>query len=267
MAKKNRDDKSRIRYDGAAEWEREIILGLHRLMNQPARDRTDYFCITLLGDMAGEISIGVQTSWRGYTDTSPRREVREGRLFHGESQREYLSKQLNQPALLVNDDDDFSLWYSFGGHGVIAEDIGRKYLAKWLTPCEVGRVASSWGFVSSDTGLKDRSPSRKLRMRVLNRDGRRCAICGRSAASSVDVELHVHHVVPWKDGGITDERNLITLCGACHGGLDPHYDLDLESTVKNLYRQAENEYYNGIANYQIAMARTFQKFLTRQSGN
>jgi len=67
-----------------------------------------------------------------------------------------------------------------------------------------------------------RAPSRKLRMRVLRRDGFRCVVCGRRPTDYVDVELHVHHVLPWGRHGPTAEENLITLCGTCHDGLDPH---------------------------------------------
>jgi hypothetical protein len=67
-----------------------------------------------------------------------------------------------------------------------------------------------------------RAPSRKLRMQVLRRDGFRCVVCGRRPTDYVDVELHVHHVLPWGRHGPTAEENLIALCGTCHDGLDPH---------------------------------------------
>jgi HNH endonuclease len=86
-------------------------------------------------------------------------------------------------------------------------------------------VHDTAGFSSTqhlpDAALR-RAPSRKLRMRVLQRDGFRCVVCGRRPADHVDVELHVHHVLPWGQHGPTAEENLVTLCGTCHDGLNPH---------------------------------------------
>jgi predicted restriction endonuclease len=74
-------------------------------------------------------------------------------------------------------------------------------------------------------------------MIVLKRDGYRCKICGRSPKDYVDIELHVHHIIPWGDGAITDLDNLITLCKTCHDGLDPHRELTLFSLIDVDMRQ------------------------------
>jgi HNH endonuclease len=61
-------------------------------------------------------------------------------------------------------------------------------------------------------------------MRVLKRDGYRCVVCGRRPADHLDLELHVHHLIPWRMHGPTAEENLVTLCGTCHKGLDPDFE-------------------------------------------
>lgn len=61
-------------------------------------------------------------------------------------------------------------------------------------------------------------------MQVLKRDGYRCVVRGRRPADHIDVELHVHHILPWEAHGPTAEQNLVTLCGTCHKGLDPHFE-------------------------------------------
>lgn len=48
---------------------------------------------------------------------------------------------------------------------------------------------------------------------MLDRDDRRCIVCG---ADAVDV----HHVVPVSLGGSDDEGNLVSTCVACHRDLD-----------------------------------------------
>src|SRR5438477_10131934 len=46
-----------------------------------------------------------------------------------------------------------------------------------------------------------RDPNARLRWRVLERDGNRCRLCGRSPNDGA--RLHVDHIVPWSVGGET----------------------------------------------------------------
>lgn len=57
----------------------------------------------------------------------------------------------------------------------------------------------------------------ELRLKALERDGYRCANCGRSG-----VELHAHHIVPLSVGGTNSLSNLKTLCEDCHKLIHPH---------------------------------------------
>lgn len=58
--------------------------------------------------------------------------------------------------------------------------------------------------------------SLKLRMAVLERDGRRCQICG--ARQEDGATLHVDHIIPVARGGKTEMGNLRTLCDMCNQG-------------------------------------------------
>jgi hypothetical protein len=51
----------------------------------------------------------------------------------------------------------------------------------------------------------------EIREAVKDRDHHRCTQC-----DAVDVELHVHHIVPLSRGGANDWDNLVTLCDICH---------------------------------------------------
>lgn len=57
-----------------------------------------------------------------------------------------------------------------------------------------------------------------LRFNILQRDRYKCTICGRSPATSMTIELHVDHIVPFSKGGKTKEDNLRTLCNECNIG-------------------------------------------------
>jgi RNA-directed DNA polymerase len=49
-----------------------------------------------------------------------------------------------------------------------------------------------------------------VRAQVLERDERRCRVCGKQD------RVEVHHIRPWKPGMAHELPNLITLCGTCH---------------------------------------------------
>lgn len=56
----------------------------------------------------------------------------------------------------------------------------------------------------------------KLRFAVIERDGRRCQICG--ARQEDGAILHVDHIIPVARGGKTEMSNLWTLCDMCNLG-------------------------------------------------
>jgi len=63
-----------------------------------------------------------------------------------------------------------------------------------------------------------RSVGWRLRYSVLRRDRFSCRACGRSPALQPGLVLHIDHIVPWSQGGLTVEQNLQTLCEQCNLG-------------------------------------------------
>jgi HNH endonuclease len=203
-----------------------------------------YYYIEFLGNPDGTSYASTQTQWVGWASRNPDIEIRKARFVNPQAFIE-LYRQLEIPLLVVNTLDDAATFLGYGGAAIVTEELA-KNLFDWVLEEDTVLPRGLVGFISvldSHTDLKKRTPSRKLRMRVLKRDRLRCRICGRSAESSVDIELHVHHIRPVSKGGATFEENLITLCAACHGGLDPHYDPDLhmlvegETDLKDDFRQ------------------------------
>ena len=56
---------------------------------------------------------------------------------------------------------------------------------------------------------------REMRREALQRDNRRCQVCGKEYSGQV------HHVTPRSQGGTDDLSNLMTLCGKCHMLVSP----------------------------------------------
>lgn len=62
---------------------------------------------------------------------------------------------------------------------------------------------------------------RPVRLAYLQRVGWRCERCGARPADTS--RLHVHHVVPLRDGGARlNPSNLQALCESCHNALPEH---------------------------------------------
>lgn len=53
---------------------------------------------------------------------------------------------------------------------------------------------------------------------VMKRNNFKCCMCGRSPATTIGLELHIDHIVPWSKGGETVIDNLQTLCSDCNLG-------------------------------------------------
>jgi hypothetical protein len=214
-----------------------------------ADDNYLYYAITLTADDDLKVTVGMHSRWVGWADDKRRHELREARLVY----REFvlLWEGLNHPYSIVQTLDELVSFLVNGGHALVEKALADKVLQDLLNPSPSVPVGLL-GF--KDRGMFDESafrkaPSPKVRMQVIKRDGRRCRICGRRPDDNTDLELHVHHIRPWADGGVTDLSNLVTLCHTCHTGLTPHYDPALHS-----YVDAANdiEFFKGVSNYRKA---------------
>ena len=56
-----------------------------------------------------------------------------------------------------------------------------------------------------------------IRYKVLERDNGKCKLCGKSPEQD-DVILHLDHILPYSLGGLTEMKNLQTLCSHCNIG-------------------------------------------------
>jgi len=59
--------------------------------------------------------------------------------------------------------------------------------------------------------------NKRLRFKILERDGFKCNYCGRNPREH-DTVLHVDHIIPLAKGGSSEESNLVTACIDCNQG-------------------------------------------------
>lgn len=205
---------------------------VEKLLTAEPNPLFDYYAITLVSSGDEKFQYSCFSGWVGYTDETPKREIREASVVHAD-RCVRLWREIGESAAVVDTPEDMSLFFLVGGHGVVAVDVANSVIPEWLKPTPVAHVGE-YGYVhvsSLPSGCLNRAPTPKHRMRILKRDKFRCRVCGRSATDYVDVELHVHHVRPWQAGGVTEDSNLITLCHTCHKGLAPHFAPSLFSLV------------------------------------
>lgn len=192
----------------------------------------NYYAITLSEDREGPFLFSVYSHYVGWCNDSQRAEIRQASVVIAEIVVEGW-REAGEKCFVCDSPEDLEIYLFSGGHAVIEENVAKSGLAEFLEPEHViqdGLVGYS-ALRDLPSNYDRRAPTKKLRMQVFKRDKWRCCICGRRPIDNTDVELHTHHIRPWADGGVTIDRNLITLCQTCHGGLSPHYERALHRMV------------------------------------
>ncbi len=237
------------------------IIDVLKDMKDPLSENR-YFAITITANSDGELQLSTQTSFAGVSEDKPHREIKTACEVLPLKMLE-LWASLKMPGIVVNNLSDLLIFTLVGGNAVVEESICRKYFSEIFERKEVART----GLVTSDflDAIEQdhlrRAPKPKLRMRILKRDNYRCRICGRSSADNTDIVLHVHHFIPAEIGGLSNEANLVTLCHTCHGGLDPHFDMQLANIFQETFSELNayldddslGEYREGVANFRRIM--------------
>lgn len=192
-----------------------------------------YFSLTLSASTDGNILLDGQTMWVGFADEERRIELRALSLVIPERMADFWIN-FEMPFCVVNDIADFAKWYISGGHALVAKEIVEDIFPDFLKPSACVRLGNVGfeGLAIVPKSAFQKVPTPKKRQEILKRDDYRCKICGRRPADYLDVELHVHHIRPFGNGGLTHEKNLITLCHTCHRGLEPHYEWSLYELVE-----------------------------------
>ena len=229
------------------------LLDIIKEMNQ-IPEEGQFYAITLLASSDDKIQWNFQSHFVRYSEDR-RREVRAPSLVKPDIMARKW-KTIEQTAVVVRDEQSMLVFWHIGGNALVEKGMAESMLPNLFELNESVQEGFKPGFRSVrdlPQQLFKRAPRPKVRMQVLNRDQRRCRICGNRPDNDVHVELHLHHVRPFGDGGLTVPENLITLCHTCHKGLDPHEDPDLSARMAQEYsgsiKEALQEYSEGVNNY------------------
>ncbi|WNG79966.1 HNH endonuclease signature motif containing protein [Mycobacterium sp. ITM-2016-00316] len=192
-----------------------------------------YFALTLTATPTGELRMTTQTEFAG-PGSKPMWEMRRASEVDARNMLG-LWHDMGESAVVVNSEASLAVFLRIGGNAIIEKSIFSNWFGRLMEPeeCVPSRVGEGVRSRESVEGhaMVKHAPTKKLRMDVLRRDNFRCRACGRSPDNYVDIELHVHHVLPWGQGGMTERSNLLTLCSTCHTGLDPHFEIRLLEKV------------------------------------
>ncbi len=111
---------------------------------------------------------------------------------------------------------DIRGWVKCGGWALSSSEFTKAALGCLLEPCTCVRTPLDlYSNVKFPRGRASaRRIHRRVRERVLGRDGHQCLICKRKGTK--ESRLTMHHVIPYSRGGQTAENNLVTLCESCN---------------------------------------------------
>ncbi len=229
-----------------------------------------YYATTLLGTEDGKIEWSTFTGWVGWVNGKPGREIRQASTVYPDRMVE-LWDDLGETYVVVNNVAGLIIYRHVGGHALVKKEIADKHLAYIVSPRETAFNGPRKGGFRSTVNIPDhafkKAPRQKLRMHIIKRDRYRCRICGRRPDDYTDIELHVHHIRPWSNGGLTEDDNLITLCDTCHDGLDPHGEHSLFSLLEPgkwtlCVDKSRRDYFEGVRRYREAAQLMFKELKT-----
>lgn len=206
--------------------------GLRQLVREMTAFDQDgeYYALTLTA-RGDQLLRSVQSHFVGFSERRPEWELRAASLVDP-GKMSGLWRSIGQSWVSVHSRWHMSHYLRLGGNALVEKSYGDENYPRLFEIRESVHdgniILGGAGFLSTgqmpDSAATDRALSRKNRLAVLKRDDYRCSICGRRARDNSDIELAVHHIIPWRMAGPTHPDNMITLCGTCHKGLDPDYD-------------------------------------------
>ena len=183
-----------------------------------------------------------------------------------------LWEDAGQGWVVVNERAQLTWLFRFGGNALIAEEVARQHLAKFVQPIEMlpnGAVGLR-RFDPDAREVKYRRPRPRQKARILQRDGHRCQVCHRQPSNDGDIRLQLHHIRPFSMGGPTIDENLIAVCNECHDSVDPHYQPGLfwlpdGHASRALEQQSTDAHNPGVKAYRRLAARAFEALAQRDS--
>ena len=193
-----------------------------------------YVCQIFFDERHGN-TVSFLSHWEGFFDVEFRIELRAASKTSYMRVRNGWENELAGPLMPVQSELD--LWYFWikGGAAAIEANLAERVIPEKLAAKPVANTGFGPFYSVKDRSIAgQRAPTKKLRMRIIERDHYRCRVCGQSSQVDVNIELHVHHVRPWENRGATTESNLVTLCHTCHSGLDPHWNMKLALFLADL---------------------------------
>ncbi len=236
----------------------------HQLERMSKADAIDpnkqYYVFEFTGTLDGQMKVSVQTQWAGFENNDVSRELREaseqkpGRWVE-------IWTHFGEPFLVVNEPIEVLILMREGGNALIEVETAKTMLPRYVAPQLWNGKPSLIDFPQKPKEAFNRAPTPKVRASVIKRDQYRCVMCGQRPADDFNVQLHVHHIIPWEDGGLSERKNLITLCHTCHTGLHPHFEPELFKLIPTeeplSARELKKDYKIGRMLYARARSKTF----------
>jgi len=232
---------------------------LSNMTNRYPNKENNYYQITITANQEGNPLWSCVSQWCGFKDVERKIELRKASLVNPTRIVDIYRNDFREGCFIVDSIEELYLFLLFGGHALIEKEIAESKLSEFINPqpsVRVGRedIAGFQNIKNMPKSIFQKAPTKKQRMRILKRDNYKCKICGRSPSDITDITLHVHHIKPWSEGGLTLDNNLITICHTCHEGLNPHnedtlFDLLPESKKLGNIDSSRKKFFESVKRY------------------
>lgn len=235
------------------------------------RPEHTYFAATLLGNDAGW-DLAFDTCFAGFPEGGgPDKgvELREPVRVNPDRMTR-LWEDAGQDWIVVNERAQLIALFRLGGNALIAEEVAREHLAKFVQPIEMipNGAMGLRRFDPDAREVKYRRPRPKQKKRILQRDGDRCQVCHKQRANDADIPLELHHVRPFSKGGPTIDENLITVCRECNMSFGSQFQPRLfwlpdGHASRALAQHSTDAHNQGVEAYRRLAASAFEEVASR----
>ena len=175
-----------------------------------------YYKISLNRSNRKHSYLSLFTRWIGEQDGN---EIRQIDYIDTRKVQEDFQNLFGQNISTIENLSELKVFIEVGGHSIINHQLVENHWKELNSPAISIKQEAFHGYIEYDSLLprhQSKNVNSSYRKEIIERDIKCCQLCKKHQFENDDVQLEIHHIQPWNEGGLTYPENLITLCRKCH---------------------------------------------------